>query len=224
MLNKIVLFLLINSAILPALALQDGELFWDREKIQTISQAYSDEGPSYWSRLNPDGNFEKSPVLLPEVQKNKETLYFFSLSMKRKDSQEKTYFFKITAISETEDFIGFKLQALNQPMDQTHYNNLCLYINEVPIPTLENIYDYLIFISAKHNLEDRIPIPLIPLPFSLVPVRQGGIKYAVKTSPLNSNLETEKVYIQFTNWLDNLEEYTTEIEWKNNFHACKKGL
>ena len=162
-----------------------------------------------------------------EVQRKKEILYFFSFPKINGPENRKapSQFFQITAISETHNFIGFRVQHAKSPVHQEHYNNLCLYINEVSLEALESIQHYLTLVAAKYNLDkiDRIPIPLIPLPFSIIYDDRGKSEYILQEEEvLHPKPQEEETSLRFNHWVDNLEEYQSEIDWKSYFHSCER--
>ena len=163
-----------------------------------------------------------SEPLTAEVQQTKKESYFFFLPNRNFPGKpkDKTRFFKITAISETENFIGFKIRLFDKPVNQDNY--LCLYITKISQEALDSTLNHSILISAKNKSVDRIPIPWIPLPFSILPNSTTGVLEYIIQNGSHSDLDQgkEATHIQFTQWVDNITEYESEIDWKRNFNPC----
>ena len=221
MLNKIVL-LFFTTFICQASFEDHYEGLSQSRDIKSLNGAFESESDGSWM----DPYYLDSFPPTAEVQRKKEVLYFFSFPKINglENRRETSQFFQITAISETYNFIGFRVQPAKRPVHQDRYNNLCLYINEVSLGALESIQYYLTLVAAKYNLDkiDRIPIPLIPLPFSIIYDVRGKSEYILQEEEaLHSKPQKEKTALRFNHWVDNLEEYQSTIDWKSDFHFCE---
>ena len=179
MLNKIVLLFFTIFIYQASFADHYKDLSQSRD-TESLKGAFEPEPD--WSWMDP--YYLDSFLPTAEVQRKKEVLYFFSFPKINgpENRRETSQFFQITAISETYNFIGFRVQRAKRPVHQEYYNNLCLYINEVSLKALESIQHYLTLVAAKYNLDkiDRIPIPLIPLPFSIIRDFRGKSEYILQ--------------------------------------------
>lgn len=132
--------------------------------------------------------------------------------------------FKITAISESDNYMGFKLipfTNLYNSIDTNSYNLLCHYINNLAKEAFNSINEHSMLIAQKSV--DRIPLPWIPLPFYVVPNHRGDVEYIIGNNYQyngdghHTGHGKERIHIQFNQWTDDLEEYSSQIDWTSYF-------
>lgn len=140
-------------------------------------------------------------------------LYFDTTNFKGENIKQ---IYEITSVSKASNFIGFKLQSVEESITIDNLmSKKCLNIHPPLDPSIKSgLKNELLLVVKKQKSQIQDwntppPVPFVPVPFYILPNTAGQTQYRIeRNTPSLRDRDIEWAYVQFDNWikLEGIEE------------------